>query len=187
MLSVIESVAYEQATSEGVMRASKGIIIGYKRMFDYSRASQPEYWWVWGQATYVGFISFVITEWTQNELLANVLGLWVLVVVLCYISAAIRRLHDAGMSGWLVLLALIPALGLIAQLYIGVQESIESETEACVAPPKEPTWAAERAPSARPSDLSEARKELETIKELLKVEMITPEEAEKMRAKVLGL
>jgi uncharacterized membrane protein YhaH (DUF805 family) len=48
---------------------------------------------------------------TREKPLLILLVLFYLAVLVPSIAVAVRRLHDAGYSGWLVLLALIPSVG----------------------------------------------------------------------------
>jgi len=39
------------------------------------------------------------------------------------IAVGVRRLHDVGQTGWMLLVGLIPLIGLIILIYFYVQES----------------------------------------------------------------
>jgi len=56
----------------------------------------------------------------DNTLLSN---LYSLAVLLPSLGIGVRRLHDVGQSGWLMLLALIPILGWLILLYFYVLPS----------------------------------------------------------------
>ncbi|MBN9219938.1 MAG: DUF805 domain-containing protein [Mesorhizobium sp.] len=49
--------------------------------------------------------------------------LFVLAAILPSIAVVVRRLHDAGLTGWLVLLCYAPALGAVAAIIIGLLPS----------------------------------------------------------------
>ena len=86
------------------------------------RASRSEYWW-----GYLGYV--VIATVLQIFALVGAIalidfgqiaalpGLIALVIILGMfipsIAVAVRRLHDTGKSGWLLLIILIPCIGLI--------------------------------------------------------------------------
>ena len=89
------------------------------------RASRSEYWW-WTLFTTVVFLALGIPalvlgvsnspDGGQTPGPAGVpflvaMGLFYLAVLVPSIAVTVRRLHDAGYSGWLVLLALIPSIG----------------------------------------------------------------------------
>ena len=80
----------------------------YKKFFDFSgRASKSEYWWF----QLYGIIIYGLLFVFQGDLalvfsilaIANTIPLW---------AAAVRRLHDTDKSGWVVLVAFIPIIGL---------------------------------------------------------------------------
>ena len=90
------------------MNFIESIKICYKKFFDFSgRASKSEYWWF----QLYGIIIYVLLFVFQGDLallfsilsIANTIPLW---------AAAVRRLHDTDKSGWWVLIAVIPIIGL---------------------------------------------------------------------------
>ena len=99
---------------------------GFKKYAKFEgRASRSEYWW-WALftglvLTVLGLLSLVIGVQTSPDggdtpgapavPLLVLLVLFYLAILVPSIAVTMRRLHDAGYSGWLVLLALIPSLG----------------------------------------------------------------------------
>ena len=88
------------------------------------RASRSEYWW-WALASAIvsaalNAISPTVVNGqpTGSSALG---GLWVLVTIVPSLAVAARRLHDVNLSGWLLLLALIPVLGWIALIVMLAQ------------------------------------------------------------------
>ena len=71
------------------------------------RASRSEYWW-WVLFTFLVFLA---------------LGLFYFGVIVPTLAVTVRRLHDAGFSGWLVLLTLIPWLGSLVLLVFALMPS----------------------------------------------------------------
>jgi len=86
------------------------------------RASRSEYWW--------GYLGYAVTSTVLQIFalvgaialidfgqIAALPGLIALVIILGMfipsIAVAVRRLHDTGKSGWLLLIILIPCIGLI--------------------------------------------------------------------------
>ena len=85
----------------------------YKKFFDFSgRASKSEFWWF---QLYV-FIIYVLMFFVQGDL-ALVLSILTIVTIIPIWAASVRRLHDTDKSGWFVLIAIIPILGL-AVIYL---------------------------------------------------------------------
>lgn len=92
------------------------------------RARRSEYWWV------VLFVVIVTLPLTivdqllfQDVLLEAGIGVltsfFTLAILLPGLSLSVRRLHDIGMSGWFVLLFLIPFAGSVFGLVIALIDS----------------------------------------------------------------
>lgn len=86
------------------------------------RTARAEYWWFILFLTVV-HLWFVCVEIVSTGTLARTvlfaLHLAVaLVLALPALSATVRRLHDAGWSGWLVLLGLVPGVGTAALIVL---------------------------------------------------------------------
>jgi uncharacterized membrane protein YhaH (DUF805 family) len=78
------------------------------------RASRPEFWW---------FFLFQIIVLIVTGMISNILyGIAALAMLLPGIAVGVRRLHDIGKTGWLLLIGLIPVVGLLL-LYWCVQPS----------------------------------------------------------------
>jgi uncharacterized membrane protein YhaH (DUF805 family) len=87
------------------------------------RSNRPEFWW------------FVLAVWVAEFILLTLINmifnggffgnlLWFIVWVigfLAYLSVGIRRLHDVGQSGWLILIGLIPCIGTIILIIFWAQ------------------------------------------------------------------
>jgi uncharacterized membrane protein YhaH (DUF805 family) len=56
-------------------------------------------------------------------------GLYALAVLIPGLAAAVRRLHDIGKSGWMILIALIPLVGAIWLLVLLVTDSSPGENQ----------------------------------------------------------
>ena len=56
-------------------------------------------------------------------------GLYVLAVLIPGLAVAVRRLHDVGKSGWMILIALIPIIGAIWLLVLMVTDSNTGENK----------------------------------------------------------
>jgi uncharacterized membrane protein YhaH (DUF805 family) len=105
---------------------------GFKKYATFEgRASRGEYWW-W--VLFTGIIVFVLYGLAIGIGLATIrpngqmgpaaipifvlIGLFGLAIIVPSIAVAVRRLHDAGYSGWFYLLALIPSVGGIIVLVL---------------------------------------------------------------------
>ena len=56
-------------------------------------------------------------------------GLYILAVLIPGLAVAVRRLHDVGKSGWMILIALIPLIGAIWLLVLMVTDSNPGENQ----------------------------------------------------------
>lgn len=87
---------------------------GFERALDFrGRSTRPEYWW-WQLMTAVGAL-FV------GEEPSALVSLVILALFVPSLAVAVRRLHDTGRSGWTLLLAVVPVIGVIVLLIRMVQ------------------------------------------------------------------
>ena len=56
-------------------------------------------------------------------------GLYALAMLIPGLAVAVRRLHDVGKSGWMILIALIPLIGAIWLLVLEVTDSNAGENQ----------------------------------------------------------
>ncbi len=87
-----------------------------------------------GRTSVGGFWRFVAVNFAVAVLLAILSGissiffvlylLYGLAVLLPSIAIAIRRLHDTGKSGWMILLGLIPFVGFVILIVFYIQPSV---------------------------------------------------------------
>ncbi len=105
-----------------------------KQFADFNgRARRQEYW------MFVLFnLLFILAAGMLDRLLnladpttgiGPLYGLYVLAVFIPGIAVSIRRLHDIGKSGWMLLLALIPIIGGIWLLVLMVREGDRGENK----------------------------------------------------------
>lgn len=79
------------------------------------RAMRSEYWW-WVLFTVLGAFAVGFVELALG--LGGILTLvWSLGTFLPGLSVLVRRMHDRGYSGWIVLVTLIPLLGILFLLF----------------------------------------------------------------------
>ena len=82
-----------------------------KHFFDFSGKEGRKVFWLFVLNCII--ISFVL------GLISGILStIFSLVVLLPSLGILVRRLHDAGFSGWWALLLLVPAIGLIAVIIL---------------------------------------------------------------------
>ncbi len=74
------------------------------------RARRSEYWWFYLLLVLIGFVSNLFGDSAVALIVVSVAQLALLVP---YLAAGARRLHDTGRSGWWQLLWLIPIVGWI--------------------------------------------------------------------------
>ena len=83
------------------------------------RAGRPEFWWFFLINLIVSIVLTVI-DIQLGLLAASGIGIastiYSLAVLLPSLGVAVRRLHDTDRSGWWMLIALIPLIGLIVLL-----------------------------------------------------------------------
>ena len=101
-----------------------------KKYFDFSgRATCSEFWWfyLFRILFFIGssFLVMIVVNVLDSEF---VIYLWFLLQVFLIIpclSACVRRLHDAGYSGWSFLLGFIPVVGPFILLVMLTSETSE--------------------------------------------------------------
>ncbi len=102
----------------------------------HGRAARSEYWW-W---VLFYFLLFAVVRGVDGAVIAPMLGfeafsgksgqplgmLVGLAIFLPNLAVHVRRLHDIDRSGWWLLLALIPVIGLIVIIYWAIQRGTNS-------------------------------------------------------------
>lgn len=95
-----------------------------KKYFKISgRATRAEYWWFQLFILLVILTLSISSDLTQSDFLYGVMGFFCIFIIIPAICVLIRRLHDAGFSGWFALLSFIPYLGGIALLVMTLWKS----------------------------------------------------------------
>ena len=107
---------------------------GFSRWNDFSgRSSRSEYWWL-----YLGGMIFQVLCIILSVLIHEIFLLPVLFLIPVFLSVSVRRLHDCGKSGWMLLIGIIPIVNLIGGfvlLYWFVLDAGESQENAYGAVP----------------------------------------------------
>lgn len=99
-----------------------------KQYADFSgRARRKEYWmFVLFNliiAFVLGFIDGIIGTFDQQSGYGLLGGLYSLAMLIPSLAVGVRRLHDVGKSGWMLLIAFIPLVGAIWLLVLLVTDS----------------------------------------------------------------
>lgn len=102
-----------------IQQAVKTVLNNYVQF--EGRSGREEFWW-WFLAYVLAYAAafMVGSALGMGQMLA---GLLALAVFLPNLGVAIRRLHDMGKSGWWILIAVIPVIGILVLLYFYAQPS----------------------------------------------------------------
>lgn len=84
------------------------------------RARRSEYWWFVVFEILVSIVAGIIDRIIGTQLVGLLASLALLLPAL---AVSIRRLHDTGRTGWWLLIALIPVVGVIVLIVFAVQDS----------------------------------------------------------------
>jgi len=126
--------AYEQVTRRPSVSAVQAMKLAGKNWNVYfGRASRSEFWWpaiAWALVNgVVDSIGDRITAAGSGGIagaISGILGVIMLALLVPLISLGVRRLHDTGRSGWMLLLGLIPVVGPLILIALMVQKSSPS-------------------------------------------------------------
>lgn len=98
------------------MNLQQAVTTCFRKYVDFSgRASRSEYWWF-----LLAYLTVAVVGQLVNRYIPVVV---ILVVLLPLIAVTLRRLHDVGKSGWMILIGLIPIVGMLVLIYLYVQPS----------------------------------------------------------------
>jgi uncharacterized membrane protein YhaH (DUF805 family) len=97
------------------------------------RARRKEYWMFTLFNVLFGLAAMTLDNLlgTSNPNLGYgiIYGIYALAVLIPGIAVAVRRLHDVGKSGWMLLIGLIPLIGAIWLLILMVKDSDSGENQ----------------------------------------------------------
>lgn len=101
-----------------------------KQFADFSgRARRKEYWMFVLFNMIFGIVAMIIDNLlnlSSSEIgYGPIYGIYTLIMLIPGLSVAVRRLHDVGKSGWMLLISLIPLVGAIWLLVLMVTDSQE--------------------------------------------------------------
>jgi len=115
-----------------LVNAWKTVVLGNYANFG-GRASRGEYWW-YTLATVIVTVGLNVLGSVLGDLAGILGGLYALGVFIPGLAVSVRRLHDTGRSGWVLLLALIPIVGFIILLVWAASPSASGENKYGPAP-----------------------------------------------------
>ncbi len=123
----------EKTTSSYIEVSDSGT---FWEIFNYSgRLGRKKYWLGMLEVFFISVFVNIIFAITADSYVGLstfstiILVIYCLAAVLCSISATVRRLHDAGKSGWWYFISFVPLVGQIWLLVLLVQPSIAHEKE----------------------------------------------------------
>jgi uncharacterized membrane protein YhaH (DUF805 family) len=95
-----------------------------KQSFDYKgRARRKEFWmfvlfntiFVFIIMSLIFLLKYIMNEFDGKNVLVQILGtfngIFILAMLIPSLALTVRRLHDIGKSGWMILISLIPIIG----------------------------------------------------------------------------
>lgn len=104
-----------------------------KKYFTFSgRATRSEFWWFHLFTILVIYGSFFLCIWiypNNPEIVFSVYGVLMLLLFIPKLAVSVRRLHDVGISGWGLLIGLIPIVGLFMLLTQYLSPSIPESSD----------------------------------------------------------
>jgi uncharacterized membrane protein YhaH (DUF805 family) len=105
-----------------------------KQYADFSGRARRKEYWMFSLFNLIFAIVVIILENILGIAINGVgygplYGLYTLAVLIPGLAVAVRRLHDVGKSGWMILIALIPLIGAIWLLVLMVTDSNPGENQ----------------------------------------------------------
>ncbi len=106
---------------KGAGHYENAILTCFKKYAVFSgRARRSEFWYF---QLFCLLGNIIFSFWVSKSETNEILGLiFFLVTLLPTLAVTVRRLHDLGRSGWLILVALIPFIGVLVVLFWATQE-----------------------------------------------------------------
>ena len=92
------------------------------------RDSRPEFWWFY-LANIILSLGLILIGGAITGALSIIGNLYGFAALIPGIAAGVRRLHDTGKSGWMLLISLIPIVGAIAIIVLLAQPGTSDANE----------------------------------------------------------
>jgi uncharacterized membrane protein YhaH (DUF805 family) len=101
-----------------------------KNYFNFEGRARRKEFWMFAVANLVVSVALGIIGSFMGYVASSALsGLYSLAILVPTLGLTVRRMHDIGKSGYVILLALIPLVGVIVLLVWATQEGISGENE----------------------------------------------------------
>jgi MFS transporter, FHS family, L-fucose permease len=100
------------------------------------RARRKEYWMFTLLNIIFYSVAMLIDFGLERPFIIGIANIYALAVLVPILAVSVRRLHDVGKSGWMILLSLIPIIGSIWLLVLLLTESDPDENEFGLNPKK---------------------------------------------------
>ncbi len=126
------------------MTFTQSISTCFSKYVDFSgRAPRSEFWWwqlfffltlfltnftdilIFGIPSY----DYIVYYWWYTPSASPLTIMWILITFLPTIAVDIRRLHDAGYSGWYYLVSFIPIIGIFWLILLWLLKSEEKDNK----------------------------------------------------------
>ena len=96
----------------------------FNQYADFSgRARRSEYWFFYLFNLLIIFGIITVGVGINSEIFMGLYFLYLIAVIIPNLSVTVRRLHDTGKSGWMILISLIPLIGPIWLFVLLVTDS----------------------------------------------------------------
>lgn len=104
-------------------------LLALRKYADFSgRSRRKEYWMFVLFNLIFSIVLTIIDKMVFNSGDFGILsGIYTLAIIIPSIAIGVRRLHDIGKSGWMLLIVLIPLIGALWLLYLYVLEGNSGE------------------------------------------------------------
>jgi len=167
-----------------------------KKYATFSGRARRKEFWLFGLFHILATIMFLFLDGLIGTLdLQSGLGIltsvYILLTAIPHLAVTVRRLHDAGRSGWWYLILLLPLIGPIILLIFCVQNSQPGENQYGINP-KDANFYEITGSSTQAVEVSNTRNntlkgDLEQIKKLFTEGLITEEEYNLKKTQILAL
>lgn len=105
-------------TEQPIVGFGEAISRGYKNYLKFSgRATRAEFWW-FQLFYYVVILGGILLGGVIHDSVMFLILVFAVLSIIPDLSLSVRRLHDCGNSGWLILVGLVPLVGELIMLVL---------------------------------------------------------------------